>query len=529
MADCGITVLFPIPQSIPYSSARLSESFATILNQSVPADDIVLLDHNNDASVAEELKTLGGEKGLACPIVRQSEGFLENLSLVLDKITTPYFLFLQTEAAPIFLRQSALEQFRWSAMRNPGAGLFYSDYELTSPDGERKEVHLLSFHEGRVRDNMDFGRVSLVRNAALKSAGGISTKYKHGYLYDLRLKIASQAELVLISNRYAGSPYAVEETGKEHNVFDYLLSGKDVQLEMERVFTDHLKRVDAYLPPGEYQTIATYAAEEERKFRDCIATVIIPVNNRPDFIGTAIDSVQQQTTTNVEVIVVVNGGANDPTIDSAKVYLPGGEKYDPNLPPVRLIVHDINNIGLCLNSGLREAKGKYYVQLDSDDRLKPAAIEKLIEVFESDPRIGMVIGSYEVWQKEDDGRFFRREDIPVVTHDEWTEENGRNNLLRINGAGAPRSAHIKVLQEMGWFSVNDISYSRNYGEDYEMVLKISEQYRIGRVWEPIYEVVRHSGGTDHSIDNETVDRNDNAKDMMRLEALRRRKLLNQKV
>ena len=181
---------------------------------------------------------------------------------------------------------------------------------------------------------------------------------------------------------------------------------------------------------------------------------------------------------------------------------------------------------MCLNSGLKAAWGKYYVQLDSDDRLKPDAVERLVEVFNSDPQIGMVIGSYEVWQKDDDGGFFRREDIPVVTHDEWTEENGRNNLLRINGAGAPRAAHIKVLKEMGWFSVNDIPYSRNYGEDYEMVLKISENYRIGRVWEPIYEVVRHSGGTDHAIDQDTIDRNDNAKDWMRLEAIRRRQQMN---
>jgi len=115
----------------------------------------------------------------------------------------------------------------------------------------------------------------------------------------------------------------------------------------------------------------------------------------------------------------------------------------------------------------------------------------------------------------------------VVTHDEWTEENGRNNLLRIGGAGAPRSIKIKVLQELGWFGMNDAPYSRNYGEDYELVNKCAERYRIGRVWEPIYKVVRHSGGTDHMIDQLTIDINDNAKDHMRLEALQRRKEINQ--
>jgi len=118
------------------------------------------------------------------------------------------------------------------------------------------------------------------------------------------------------------------------------------------------------------------------------------------------------------------------------------------------------------------------------------------------------------------------ENLPVVTHDEWTEENGRNNLLRINGAGAPRSIPIQLIRDIG-FSVNEEPFARNYGEDYHMVLQISEKHRIGRVWDAIYEVVRHSGGTDHSIDQATIDRNDEAKDYMRAAAIKRRMKLNQ--
>ena len=81
---------------------------------------------------------------------------------------------------------------------------------------------------------------------------------------------------------------------------------------------------------------------------------------------------------------------------------------------------------------------------------------------------------------------------------------------------------------MGYFSINDEPYSRNYGEDYEMVLKISERYRVGRIYEPIYEVIRHAGSTDHMIDQEAIDRNDEAKDYMRLEAIKRRKRLNKR-
>jgi hypothetical protein len=138
----------------------------------------------------------------------------------------------------------------------------------------------------------------------------------------------------------------------------------------------------------------------------------------------------------------------------------------------------------------------------------------------------MVIGSYEVWEKKDGGAISRMESIPVVTHDEWTEENGRNNLLRINGAGAPRSFYVETARDLGYLDMNVTPSARNYGEDYDFVLRMSERHRIGRVWDPIYKVIRHSGGTDHSIDRATVDRNNNAKDHMRREAIHRRKMLN---
>ncbi|MDZ7820611.1 MAG: hypothetical protein U5N26_01675 [Candidatus Marinimicrobia bacterium] len=85
-----------------------------------------------------------------------------------------------------------------------------------------------------------------------------------------------------------------------------------------------------------------------------------------------------------------------------------------------------------------------------------------------------------------------------------------------------------MIKNVGFFSINDDPYARNYGEDYELVLKISEQYRIGRVWDPIYKVVRHAGGTDHAIDQHTIDRNDNAKDWMRKETILRRQAFNRK-
>jgi glycosyltransferase involved in cell wall biosynthesis len=512
---------------LPYGRAAFAESLHAALGQDHPAVEVLMVDDRGPtAQLDADLTNLREFHR-----IRHLPGRYANraamYNVALQTSTGDYFLAVLNADQQVVLRRSAVQTMVMAATRYQGVGMVYGDYELIDATGTRREVHLLDWHEGRLRDTVDFGSAILYSTAALRELGGFNERHQAADLYDLRLRVSEKYALAHIANRYAGSLYVVAAPPKTHNVFDYLLAGRESQLEMEDVLTAHLKRIGAYLSPGAFVRPVRYTAEERRRFEDCLASVVIPVNHRPQFIGRAIESVQRQTIRNVEVIVVVNGGDDDPTAAAVRRYVEGGDLYAPHAPPVRLIVVDINNLGLCLNAGLSAARGKFYVQLDSDDRLKPDAVEKLLAVYDSDPTVGMVIGSYEVATLDETiGEIVPNEDIPVVTHDEWTADNGRNNLLRINGAGAPRSAHIKVIREVGWFGVNDHPSCRNYGEDYDLVNRIAERYTIGRVWEPIYEVIRHSGGTDHGIDQTAIDRNDNAKDAMRLAALRRRKRMN---
>ena len=491
----------------------------SVLDQTNQDFELTIIDEiQEDISTGiEELNT-----GLKQVKILVPHGHQQSIQLneAFNSSDADYHLYIDNRLQEVVVKKSGLEICLLAAKNNNNTGLIYADYDLLENE-QVKEVRLLKYHVGRVRDNQDYGKVFFLNAEALKNIGELPAEVKFNALYDLRLKISEKYQLIHIANRYSGSLYQVVAQSKAHNVFDYLLAGKDSQLEAEQVLTAHLKRINAYLEPG------TFYNERPKTAPETIlkATVIIPVNNRPEFICDAIESVQEQTVKDVEVIVVVNGGDNDPTVDAVKKYMSGGEKFDAGKPEVRLLVHDMNNLGLCFNSGANIAKGEFYVQLDSDDRLTPDAVEKILKVYESDPKIGMVIGSYEVWEKDAAGNITRMEQIPVVTHDEWTEENGRNNLLRINGAGAPRSIPIALIKEIG-FSMNEEPFARNYGEDYQMVMKISERHRIGRVWDPIYKVVRHAGGTDHSIDQNTIDRNDEAKDFMRKESILRRIKLN---
>jgi len=523
-ADVSIALLRGA--ELPYDEAAFMAGLQAALGQDHPAVEVLIVD-NRGSTARPDFLPAAPE---AARIVHLPGTYANRAALcnaALHAARGEFLLLVYNDQVPVTLKRSALKTMLMAATRAAPVGLVYADYERIEANGQRRDVHLLDWHPGRCRDTTDFGHAVLLRTGVVREVGGFDESYQAADWYDLRLRLTERHPPAHIANRYAGALYSVAAPAQAHNVFAYLLAGKDVQLEMERAFTAHLQRTGAYLAPGAHVQPVRYEPDEAAAYADCIASVVIPVNNRPEFIGRAIESVQAQTERRVEVIVVVNGGDEDPTAAAVCSYMPGGERYNPQAPPVRLIVVDVNNLGLCLNAGLAAARGKYYVQLDSDDRLKPDAVAKLLAVFDADTTIGMVVGSYEVWTLDATTQQLRRnEEIPVVTHDEWTADNGRNNLLRINGAGAPRAAHIKVIRDVGWFGTNDTPSSRNYGEDYDLVLRISERYTIGRVWEPIYEVIRHAGGTDHAIDQTTIDRNDNAKDAMRLEALHRRRELN---
>jgi glycosyltransferase involved in cell wall biosynthesis len=517
-----ISTIIHLVKNPPYSISSLLEMIAAIRQQYKTRTELILLDESNDDTLLQAISEIFNDRNAVLIINKKHDTLGGWLNDALNKASSEYLLYLDNRNAEIYLKNTTSFAFYLACQRHPECGLLYADYEIKK-EAKMEEVHLLKHHSGRLRDNQDLGKVFFIKKSIINQCGGFDSTLHHHTLYDLRLKISEKSKLIHLANKVSGSLYRVIAESKQANVFDYLQSAKEIQKEAEKVINGHLKRINAYLDPGKHYRPRLKQFKKTR----LRASVIIPVNNRPQFIATAVESVLAQNVQDIEVIVVVNGGKDDPTINVVKNYMDGGKYFNPAKPQVRLITLDINNIGLCLNIGIQNARGEYYIQLDSDDRLKPFAVTKILEEFHRDQSTGMVIGSYEVWRlNEDTNKLERMDEIPVVMHDEWTEENGRNNLLRINGAGAPRAIPIRIIKEMGFFGMNDDNYVRNYGEDYDMVLKISEKYRIGRIWEPIYEVVRHKGGTDHSIDQQTIDRNDEAKDYMRLQAIKRRQKMN---
>lgn len=180
------------------------------------------------------------------------------------------------------------------------------------------------------------------------------------------------------------------------------------------------------------------------------------------------------------------------------------------------IVHHIPTrtdlgIGGCWNEGVHHPKcGRFAIQLDSDDLyLNEQTLQKIVDKFREE-KCAMVIGSYQMVN-------FKLEEIPpgIIDHREWTDNNGPNNALRINGLGAPRAFYTPLIQEMGFPNVS-------YGEDYAVGIALSRTYKIGRIYDPLYLCRRWDDNTDANLSFEKMNAHNWYKDSLRTEEIENR-------
>jgi hypothetical protein len=427
------------------------------------------------------------------------------LFIILETCKTPYLLFLLPGSRDILLEADSLDQFCQTA-GSSGAGVVYSDYyDLV---GTGKVLHPLNdYQTGSVRSDFDFGPMVLFSLSAIRTAlnkYGDIPKVEFAGLYDLRLKVSINHPI----HRIRKPLYAAkvpDEPADIQKIFSYVDPRNEAsQKEMETVFTDYLKKIDAYLSPHfkEVERVP-YPFPVE-------ASVVIPVRNRQETIAGAVKSaLSQQTDFPFNVIVVDNHSTDGTTAvlgDLARQC-----SALKHVIPERLDL----GIGGCWNEALfSEACGRYVIQLDSDDLYgSNGSLQKIMNLFHRGS-FAMVVGSYTLVNADLD-------EIPpgLIDHREWTDENGRNNALRINGLGAPRAFNTHIMRKIGFLNVS-------YGEDYAAALRICREYRIGRIYESLYWCRRWSGNTDASLRIEEVNRNDAFKDEVRTNEILARQKMN---
>ena len=375
-----------------------------------------------------------------------------------------------------------------------GAALIYSDH-FKLVDGEEKQAPVIDYQAGSLRDDFDFGSVMVFRTDALKKAvAEMDADYRFAGLYDLRLRVSRQGPVVHV-NEFLYYDIELDSRRFGEKLFDYVNPrNREVQIEMEQACTAHLKAIGGYLEP-KFKEVDLNSEQFEYE-----ASVVIPCRNRARTIADAIRSaLDQQTNFKYNVIVV-----DDNSTDGAAEIIAQLAAENPD--KLVYIAQDktYHAIGGNWNAALHHPKcGRFALQLDSDDVYSgPDTVQKFVEAFYAQ-NCAMVIGSYQITDIA-----LKPADMAPIEHREWTPDNGRNNALRINGLGAPRGFFTPLVREMTFPTTK-------YGEDYAVALRISRDYRIGRIYDVMYFCRRWEGNSDASLDVATANRYNTYKDRIR--------------
>ena len=418
---------------------------------------------------------------------------------------TPFTLIC-TQVQDLEFGYMALERM-CDYLSAPQCSMVYTDHYKTIK-GERTPHPVIDYQLGSVRDDFDFGSLLMFRTDYLKRAINeieAEKEYQHSALYALRLALSRYGELTHIREfLYTETEIDLRKSGEKQ--FDYVdPRNRQVQIEREEVFTRHLKKIGAYLKPG-MMTVDLKEGEFSHE-----ASIIIPVRNRARTINDAIRSVLEQETSFPFNLIIIDNHSTDGTSEII-------EQYKNDNRVIHLIPERTDlGIGGCWNLGINHPQcGRFAIQLDSDDLYSsPHTVQTIVDKFYKE-QCAMVIGSYRMTD-------FTLQTLPpgVIDHKEWTDENGHNNALRINGLGAPRAFFTPLLRKI---RVPNTSY----GEDYALGLAFSRQYRIGRIYDVLYLCRRWEGNSDAALSIEKINQNNNYKDSLRTLEIKLRQAMNKK-
>lgn len=412
------------------------------------------------------------------------------------------YVMICTRHTTIGWGNNTLERFLRVADDTDAVMVYADHYKMVEDKMEKHPV--IDYQSGSLRDDFDFGSLWCIKAQALADyiAQPDREEYQFAALYDLRLYLSRVGEIFHL-NEFLYSEAELDTRKSGEKQFDYVNPrNREVQIEMEKACTQHLGKVGALIDTTFYRQ--PDFGEQDFEYE---ASVIIPVFNREKTVADAVKSALGQKANFKFNVIVVNNHSTDRT----------GEILDElKADNMIQIVPERTDLGIggCWNEAINSSCcGKFAVQLDSDDLYSsPKTLQKIVDAFYKQ-KAAMIIGSYRMCD-------FDLNTLPpgLIDHKEWTDENGCNNALRINGLGAPRAFFTPLVRQIQFPNTS-------YGEDYALGLAFSRRYRIGRIYDELYLCRRWGGNSDAALSVEKVNANNLYKDRLRTMELKARQHL----
>ena len=188
-----------------------------------------------------------------------------------------------------------------------------------------------------------------------------------------------------------------------------------------------------------------------------LVSVIIPAYNAANYLSQAIDSVLNQTYSNIEIIVINDGSIDGETEEIALLY---GDK-------LKYFYQENAGVSSALNRGILNSTGDYVAWLSHDDSFLPNKIEKQIECFRRNPDSHICYTNYNVIDNKSEVHGFI--DVPHY----------ENDMFPIRLLQAMFVCGSTVLMRKECFFEKNIFFDETlrYSQDAELWLKLTQHYK----------------------------------------------------
>lgn len=187
-----------------------------------------------------------------------------------------------------------------------------------------------------------------------------------------------------------------------------------------------------------------------------LISFIIPHYNTLQFIGQTISSIESQTYSNFEIIIV-DDNSPDKVFKELEILIRDKEKVSLYTLPKQYL----KGANSCRNFGLQHSKGEFVNFIDSDDIILPSKIETQLKIFARNPDLGMVICKTQYFSDHTSNRLELLQHMDFTISDDFLE-----NYISKKSRWCTNSALIKKSE------LNDISFRPDFLDAHEWLFYI---------------------------------------------------------
>ena len=231
-------------------------------------------------------------------------------------------------------------------------------------------------------------------------------------------------------------------------------------------------------------------------------SILLTCYNHVRYLPACVEGVRSQTFQDFEVIALDDGSTDGTREWLADNFGAVSDESDPSRASDKRfkLVFNEKNLGTygTLNVGLAQAKGEFIAVLNDDDFWAPTKLERQIELFEKNPKVGLV---------HTDGAFIdgsgeKIEGSPLGFEFPKTETG--DVLLALMYANKIIASAALVRREC-FERLGDFNEAYFGSGDWEMWYRIAEEYDIGYVDKPLTFYRVHGENASHKLDRIWLD------------------------